>query len=331
MESLRKVEKMISVIIPVYNSSKTIARAIDSVLNQIYKDIEIIVIDDESTDDTLSILKTYDNIRVFHIDHVGCVGAYVYGIKKAKGQYVMMLDSDDRYQMDYLEVMHNLIEYHKTDSVASAYVVKDNGKIKNMLNKLKSGNYSTSNINKICNKAFSNQFDVIPVRFNHIYKKDIIMKFIDELNPSVKQREDNIFNYLYLKNSKSIHIVNGLNSYIYNVNANSVTNNFNINHFQDFYYSVNYLYQLSNDYDSSQALLIDSLSICLSKAIDNKFMYDQIKDVLKLVGKSELLKFKPTNFKDYSFKEKIAIRLIINSKFKLLYNSYKILKKIKHG
>lgn len=322
---------MVSVIIPVFNSSKTIARAIESVLNQEYKDVEIIVVDDSSTDDTLSILKSYDNLRIFHINHVGCVGAYIYGIKKAKGDYIMMLDSDDQYRMDYIGVMHYLIEYHNTDSVVSSYVINNNGVITNVLNKLKSGKYLTSDINKICNKAFSNQFDVIPVRFNHIYKKDIIMKFIDDLNPMVKQREDNIFNYLYLKNSKDVFIVNQLNSYVYYVNPNSVTNNYNINHFQDFLYSVDFLYQISNDYYSTQALLIDSISICLSKTIDNNISFNQIKDVLLLVSKNELLKYKPSNFKNYSFKEKIAIRLIINKKFKLLYNCYKILKKTKHG
>jgi glycosyltransferase involved in cell wall biosynthesis len=323
---------MVSVIIPVYNSSKTIIKAIDSVLNQGYKEVEVIVVDDSSTDDTMNILHSYDDekkVRIFHIEHQGCVVAYTYGIKKAKYPYIMMLDSDDEYKKDYIEKMLYLIEYHNTDGVASSYDNEENNQVSKVVNKLNTGMYLTSNINKICNKAFSNQFDIIPVRWNHIYKKEIIMSFIDEINPKIKQREDNIFNYLYLKNSYNIYIDNDLNSYIYHVNPNSVTNKYNASYFYDFYESVNYLYKISNDIEGSKALLIDSISICLSKAIDSYAAYIDLKYILKTIGRSELLLTKPKNINEYSLKEKIAIHLIIKKRFQLLYSSYKILKRNK--
>lgn len=324
---------MVSVIIPVYNSSKTIIKAIDSVLNQTYKELEVIVVDDESIDDTLSVLHSYDDedrVKIFHIKHSGCVYAYSYGIKKAKYDYIMMLDSDDEYRLDYVFKMINLMIEKGVDSVVAAYDIV-NGSFKNtMYNKLNTGTYLTSKINKICNKAFSNQFDIIPVRYNHIYKKEIITSFIDEINVNVRQREDNIFNYLYLKNSYNIYVDNDINSYIYHVNPNSITNNFNVSLFYEFLYSIDFLYQLSNDYSSCQALLIDSISICLSKSIDNNISFNEIKDILKVIGKSDLLKEKIKNT-NYSFKEKVAINLLINKRYKILYNSYKLLKRTYNG
>ena len=324
---------MVSIIIPVYNSSKTIRKSLNSVLNQTYKELEVIVVDDSSTDDTLSILHGYENdsrVKVFNIEHIGCVGAYIYGVKKATSPYVMMLDSDDEYKADYVFKMVTLIQKYKTDSVVSSYEIYDGKKIRVVCNGLKTGVHLTSVINKICNKALSSQYDVIPVRFTHIYKRDIIMSFLDELNYKVKQREDNIFNYLYLQNSNSIYIDNELRSYIYYVNPNSITNNYYSNYLLDFCYSVDYLYVLSNNYEECQSLLIDSISIGVSKSIDNNVKYKDIKEMFKYISKSELLHYKPL-YRKYSFKEKMVVKLIFYNQYKLLYFLYKIIKKNYNG
>lgn len=105
------MDKLVSVIIPTYNREKTICRAIDSVLNQSYKNLEIIIIDDGSTDNTLEKLKKYgSSIRVLNQCHKGANAARNKGIKEAKGEYIAFLDSDDEWlsdktniQMDYLE------------------------------------------------------------------------------------------------------------------------------------------------------------------------------------------------------------------------------------
>lgn len=105
------MNKLVSAIIPTYNREKTICRAIDSVLNQTYKNIEIIIVDDGSTDDTLKLLKKYgSSIKVVNQCHKGANAARNRGIKEAKGEYIAFLDSDDEWlpqkthmQLDYLE------------------------------------------------------------------------------------------------------------------------------------------------------------------------------------------------------------------------------------
>ncbi len=88
-----------SVIIPVYNGKTTICKCIESVLEQLYYDVEIIIVDDGSTDDTLKLCQSYastdDRIKVFFQENRGVSAARNLGIKKANGKYVIFLDSDD--------------------------------------------------------------------------------------------------------------------------------------------------------------------------------------------------------------------------------------------
>lgn len=105
----RTMIPMVTVIIPTYNREKTIGRAIDSILNQTYKDIEIIVIDDGSSDGTIEVLKKYgEKVRVLTQSHRGANAARNKGIENANGKYIAFLDSDDEWLEDKI---HKQIEY----------------------------------------------------------------------------------------------------------------------------------------------------------------------------------------------------------------------------
>lgn len=90
---------MISVIIPIYNRAHTIRRAVDSVLRQTYRDLELLLVDDGSTDDTLAICREYERqdsrVKVFHTDNRGVSAARNLALRHCAGQYVRFLDSDD--------------------------------------------------------------------------------------------------------------------------------------------------------------------------------------------------------------------------------------------
>jgi teichuronic acid biosynthesis glycosyltransferase TuaG len=93
-----KLDKKISVIIPTYNSSSYIRRAIESVKKQTYSNWEIVIIDGGSSDNTLNLLRQFDKskIKVFYLPKEnGLAASRYYGICKASGNYVAFLDSDD--------------------------------------------------------------------------------------------------------------------------------------------------------------------------------------------------------------------------------------------
>lgn len=103
------MDSLVSVIIPAYNAEETIIECLESVLQQTYKNIEIIVVDDGSVDNTYSIIKKYlcihkiQNIKIFQITNSGPSNARNYGIVHAKGKYIAFLDSDDKWTHDKIE------------------------------------------------------------------------------------------------------------------------------------------------------------------------------------------------------------------------------------
>ena len=102
---------LVSVIIPTYNRGGTIARAVDSVLAQTWKEMEIIVVDSHSTDETTEVLASYgDKIRVIRQPKEGPPAARNAGIKLAKGEIISFLDSDDEWLPDKLERQVKLLQ-----------------------------------------------------------------------------------------------------------------------------------------------------------------------------------------------------------------------------
>jgi glycosyltransferase involved in cell wall biosynthesis len=95
----------VSIIIPVYNCEKYIIKAIDSALDQSYKNYEIIVVDDGSTDNTLNLITKYDNITVLIKPNGGTASALNCGIRASKGNWIKWLSADDILYSRYLEVM----------------------------------------------------------------------------------------------------------------------------------------------------------------------------------------------------------------------------------
>ena len=126
--------KKLSVIIPVYNAEEHLAKCIDSVLSQTEKNIEIILIDDGSQDNSLDICQTYaywdERIRVIHQENAGVSAARNQGIEVAVGEYLGFVDSDDWIEKDMYERLLNEAERTGADVVmCDAKTVYSDGKI----------------------------------------------------------------------------------------------------------------------------------------------------------------------------------------------------------
>ena len=98
---------LISIIIPTYNRCKDLSNAITSVLNQTYKNWEIIIIDNYSTDETFKIVKQFNDNRIFYfkLNNYGNIAiSRNYGINKSNGEIIAFLDSDDYWYKNKLEI-----------------------------------------------------------------------------------------------------------------------------------------------------------------------------------------------------------------------------------
>ncbi|NJX14688.1 glycosyltransferase family 2 protein [Tamlana crocina] len=108
-----------SVVIPLYNKEKYIKETLNSVLAQTFQDFEIIIVNDGSTDKSLSIVEAFQNkkITVYSNKNHGLSFTRNFGIKKAKAQYVAFLDADDLWAEDFLETSFNVINKHPNNNV----------------------------------------------------------------------------------------------------------------------------------------------------------------------------------------------------------------------
>lgn len=126
---MNKIEPKVSVIIPCYNVEKYVRECVDSVLNQTLKDIEIIIINDGSTDGTRQVLKEYEEIENVHIldqENMGLSASRNKGLDMASGKYVYFLDSDDEIESDVLESAFGQMEELDLDQLLiNAYEYND--------------------------------------------------------------------------------------------------------------------------------------------------------------------------------------------------------------
>lgn len=118
------ITDLISVIVPMYNVEKYISECLDSILKQSYDNIEIIVVDDGSTDNGGNICKQYakgdGRIKVIHTDNLGVSAARNKGVEMARGGWISFVDSDDRVEVDYLKNMYKLALLYQAEIVQSS-------------------------------------------------------------------------------------------------------------------------------------------------------------------------------------------------------------------
>ena len=220
-KEINMLTELISIIVPVYNAEKYINRCVESLINQTYKNIEIILIDDGSKDASLNLCKMWakkdKRVKVIHTENQGVSSARNIGLKEAKGLYIGFVDSDDYIDSKMYELLLSSIEKNNSDISFCGvnYIYKD--KI------IKSSNYGKV----VCEKKyffkhhdFNNKMNYNV--WNKLFKQNLIqnMKF----NPNIKISEDGLFVMQYINKVEKIACVNE-NLYYYNcMNENSTLN-----------------------------------------------------------------------------------------------------------
>ena len=106
------IKPLVSVVIPVFNGEQYLAATIESVLAQTYHPLEVIVVDDGSTDGSADIVKRYQEVRYFHQPNRGVAAARNVGISRARGEFIAPLDQDDVWYPDAVEVMADALLGH---------------------------------------------------------------------------------------------------------------------------------------------------------------------------------------------------------------------------
>ena len=223
MEKVSKEkEPLISIIIPVYNVEKYIRRCLDSVINQTYKNLEIILVDDGSPDNSGKICDEYakvdKRIKVIHKENGGLSDARNKGIKEAKGKYIAFVDSDDFIDLNMYSMLEKVIENKKADIACCKFLrFKEQVKIDKRKYDKKITEYTQEEYIK---KFFKiNTQECVYYAWNKLYKKELL----DENQyPFGLTCEDVVGTYKALLKANSIVEIN-YPYYYYFYNENGIT------------------------------------------------------------------------------------------------------------
>ncbi|QLK32463.1 glycosyltransferase [Lactobacillus crispatus] len=237
---MNKINPIVSVIVPVYNVQKYLSQCIDSIVNQAYKNIEILLIDDGSTDESGKICdiyqKKYTNIKSFHKNNTGLGLTRNYGLARATGDFVMFVDSDDVLKNTCITELIKVVINDDVDTVIGGYTRIDNKK--NCLFKekyLPKIYYGKDVQNKCFTRMLGNLYkntDSIKMSvWNCLYSMNIIKKNNLQF-PSERKyiSEDLIWDSEYFKYAIRVAISDST-SYLYRYNPLSLTNSYNMNRF----------------------------------------------------------------------------------------------------
>lgn len=317
------MKPLFSIIVPVYNASKYLKKCVDTIISQTYENIEVILIDDGSTDNSGKICDQYSindkRVKVIHKKNEGVSIARETGVKLATGEYISCIDSDDWISENYFNFFSSIIKEEHPDIAYCSYYSVINDVVLKHKQQIETGIY---NKNKIIEKIFPILLEnakgeyFIPHLWAAVFKKKLYEKY-QVKNVKIDIGEDNACNKCMIYHANSIYLSNEA-LYYYRINSDSVTSGNKVYLWEGPSRIKNHLEKHINidEYDFEEQLnrhishcLVD---ISISQFNKNK-PYSQIK--------KEII----TNLNSPEYKKSIK-----NCKYKLTTKNYWAVKILKH-
>lgn len=299
--------ELISVIVPVYNVESYVAKCIESIQNQSYQHLEIILVDDGSTDDSGDICDQYaaydDRIKVIHQENGGISAARNTGIEAANGDYITFVDSDDYIAPNMYEDMLHILKDNDLDILEyTAFRDKDG----TIIEGCNDGSLEIFNRHEALKMAMHDCFIAV---WSQMYKRSAIG---DVRFPVGRKFEDTAVSYLFIANTNRVGHINRC-YYYYRLNPNSITQtsfdpksrwDFVIGYEERLQYAIHHHLPYVDDCNS---LLMKAVLSCLTayyaNPTGNQVYYDKCKHLIE------------TYRSDISYKQ-------LNSKYKLFLWSF---------
>lgn len=299
---------LISVIIPVYNAEKYLEKCVRSITNQTYENLEIILVDDGSTDNCPSICdalsKEDKRIKVIHKTNGGAGSARRAGISCATGEYIGFVDSDDFIKEDMYEVLYTLLVNNDSQIAKIGHI------------ELQFGEQVPLTDHDEPSLIVSDQEEMI-LRYMHegnwdkLYKRDLFNGLPDL--PDLRYREDNLLNFFLFKNAKKM-VESSQKEYFFVRHSDSITSGcINYSMIDD---SLKYYDYIENFIDKDSQIFKKYIYnrvlgdlFCLNSIIRN----NKCRDRYKLL-RTDILKYRNLIFKQdlhFEMKHKAGILLLI--------------------
>lgn len=201
----------ISVIVPIYNVADYLSKCISSIIGQTYDKLQIILVDDGSTDNSPDICDYFarqdDRITVIHKENGGLVSARKAGLQAAAGEYIGYVDGDDWIESDLYEYMLNDLIQYQVDMVETEHFIDAGENSNRIKSKLPYGRYDTKGIipMMLCDKDF-NECRLRPYLWSKLFKKSLLDKHQMGVDEVIRCGEDIAVTYPYILDTESIYI-----------------------------------------------------------------------------------------------------------------------------
>ena len=204
--------ELVSVIVPVYNAEKSLSDCLNSIIQQTYQNIEIILVDDGSIDGSLDICNDYARrdlrIRVYSMEHQGPAPTRKHGVKMARGERVTFVDADDLLEKELIEQLIDGEVLPEIDLVTSGYMDEETGN--KIFDNIPKGIYVSEEDKRIIfSQIMINDVQpdsVLPYQWGKLFRKDLALEVYDAVDVQIWIGEDREFTRRYLLKCRGIHI-----------------------------------------------------------------------------------------------------------------------------
>ena len=330
---------MISVIVPIYNVDKYLKECIDSIINQTYKDIEIILVDDGSTDESGKICDDYkkknNNIKVIHKKNNGLGFARNSGMEIMTGEYVTFVDSDDYIESNLLEKMLSETKKYNLDICKTGFQRIDDNHNKFQITSYKNEMFNNDEVKKnllprMIGSSPEHKDSIEMCVWGVLYKTDIIKKYGIKF-PSEREliSEDLVFNINYLQHAKRA-LTSSMVGYNYRYNMNSLTKKYKEKRFDMCKVFYNTIKEVLIDYQYTQdtiyrldRMFFINLRMCISQekpSVSHKNKKEILSSINKICNDEQVKKIiSEYPVQKLGFKQKMFIKLIDNKSSYILY------------
>lgn len=320
--------KVVSVIVPCYNVSEYVRRCVDSIMNQSYPAIELIAINDGSTDDTFSVLQSIEKdyqgngkcIKLINLtSNVGLGTVRDIGVDNATGQYIMFVDSDDWISLECISSCVSLMEKYQADMIEFGYK-----RTSEYIPLILQPSVQDDLMFKICESNIEIEKQSDHIACNKLFRTDIIKK--NEIKFKYRNFEDTLFTRKYAFCCSLAIFVNNI-FYNYYCNKSSITSSIDISTLEDIEKTneVIALYDSKGFWDNKKRYIDKSMEFLLRHLI--RVSYSQHKKFCFSHPQSEYAKrMQPFidlfNKNGFLFRIKVYSYLGLNKSIKIMYRHY---------
>lgn len=302
-------EDLVSIIIPIYNVEKYLHKCIDSVLNQTYKNLEIILVDDGSLDNCPKICDEYakkdSRIKVIHKKNGGISDTRNNGIEASTGKYISFVDGDDYIDEHMIEELcKNIKETNADISVCSYYKVY-NQKLEEL--KLHKSNHTITGIDKY-HTIYNKYSSVMKAPWNKLYKKEVFKEI--RYPKGIIMEDSYVLTDILQTVDKISYIEKPL--YYYVQREDSIMHSFNLKRLDSLlHYEKKIKFCLENNfYDILPQVKLQYIKSLTNSLIPGLYSINEYEKTKELLLKSKMLANEIKNENIFSSKDKLQIKLI---------------------